>query len=82
MNATSDRLLLSMREELLEKRKQIAHYARLTTSLEMQLETIDRQQKRAYRRIEELGDEIELEEVRLARVEMISPIRRRAAAVG
>lgn len=71
-----------MREELLEKRKQIAHYARLTTSLEMQLETIDRQQKRAYRRIEELGDEIELEEVRLARVEMISPIRRRAAAVG
>lgn len=79
MNATSDGLLLSLREELLEKKRQVAHYTRLTTSLELQLETIDRQQKRAYRRVEELADEIEREEVRLARAQLLAPTRRRVA---
>jgi hypothetical protein len=79
VNATSDGLLLSLREELLEKKRQVAHYTRLTTSLELQLETIDRQQKRAYRRVEELADEIEREEVRLARAQLLAPTRRRVA---
>lgn len=82
MIATSDQLVRSLKEELTEKKRQVAHYARLTTSLELQLETIDRQQQRCIRRIEELAGEIEGEEIRLANAEVITPMRRRAAAVG
>lgn len=68
-----------MRDELLEVKRQLAHYARLTTSLELQLETLDRQQKRSYRRAEELLAAIELEQLRLDRAERAGPLRVRAA---
>ncbi len=79
MNARSDRLLNSMRDELLEVKRQLNHYARLTTSLELQLETLDRQQKRTYRRAEELVAAIELEQLRLDHAERIGPVRARVA---
>lgn len=69
-----------MRDELLETKRQLAHYARLTTSLELQLETLDRQQKRTYRRAEELVAAIELEQLRLDRAERLAPVRVRAVA--
>lgn len=73
-------LLQSLTDELAEKKRQVAHYARLTTTLELQLETIDRQQQKCIRRIEELAGEIEGEEIRLSTAESITPTRRRAAA--
>lgn len=82
MNATSPQLLESLREELVEKKRQVAHYARLTTSLELQLETIDRQQQRCIRRIEQLAGEIEGEVIRLSTAERVTQGRRRAVAVG
>ena len=58
-------LLTSLRADLVEVRRQLSHYARLTTSLELQLERLDREQTRAHRRALELANLIELEEHRV-----------------
>lgn len=63
----------SIRMELTETRRQLNHYARLTTSLELQLETLDRQATQCYRRMEQLANNLELEEERLATAGEIAP---------
>lgn len=74
------RTVAELRAELDEQRRLVTHYSRMTTKLEMQLEQVDREQQRAYARVEQLATALEIEESR--RLGGITPkLRRRVAGL-
>ena len=62
-DASAGTALASLRNELVEVRRRLTHYAREATELELRLERVDGEQQRAYRRSQELVEAIETEEL-------------------
>lgn len=71
LEATPGSVLESLRIELRECRNRVSHYSRLAVELELRLEHVDREQQKAFRRAQELAEEVQTEEGQQNRLEAI-----------